>query len=390
MAKRKVLIVVHQLNYGGVQISLLPALNAINYEENDVTLYVRKDRLDLLDKINKNVSNIIVNHDSTRYYRKPYTAFLTAVSSIQKLFGKDTAKTEQKIVDYIVKKQFEYEYDHYFKNIEAFDIAVSYIQDYTAQFVAEYVKAKRKVVFWHTSTDDHHDLHKRIFDSFDRIVCVSKGALCALSSFHPVFSEKMICIENHIDAAKVRENSTAYNVSLPKDKFILCTCGRITKVKGFDLAVKAAEILRDKNINFVWYFVGDGAERDNIEKMIAERGLENNIVITGLLDNPFPYVKGCDIYVQPSYEEAYPLSLIEAQILCRPIVTTATVGGKSVVIDGKTGTISEIDSQSVADKIYELAHDDPLKKKFSANLEKIDYEADRVRFCSQWAKLLGE
>ena len=58
MIKRKVLIVIHQLNIGGAQKALISALNAIDYTENDVTLYVRKNRLDLLPFVNKNVSKI--------------------------------------------------------------------------------------------------------------------------------------------------------------------------------------------------------------------------------------------------------------------------------------------------------------------------------------------
>ena len=63
MKKRKVFIAIHQLNLGGAQKALISALNAIDYAENEVTLYVRKDRLDLLSQVNRNVSNIIINKD---------------------------------------------------------------------------------------------------------------------------------------------------------------------------------------------------------------------------------------------------------------------------------------------------------------------------------------
>ena len=390
MPKRKVLIVVHQLNYGGAQISLLNALDAIDYDENEVTLYVRKNRLDLIGRVNKNVSKIIVNDDSSHYYRKPYAAFLIFVSAIKKLFKRDNEATEKKIVDYIVKKQFEYETKHFFNNSETYDIAISYIQDFTAEFVADYINAIKKIVFWHTSTDDHHDLHERIFDRFEKIYCVSEGAKEVIAGCYSRYGYKFDVLENYIDYNSIIEKSTEYEPEFPEDKLILCSCGRMTAVKGFDLAVKAAQILRDNGVDFVWYFVGDGPERINIEKMIAERGLQERIVITGLLNNPYPYIKVCDIYVQPSYEEAHPLSLIEAQILCRPIVATATVGGKSVVKDGETGSLSEIEPKSLAEKINNLVNDEPLREKYFENLKKNNYESDRIRFCRQWKILLGD
>ena len=385
MSKKRVLIAVHQLNIGGVQKSLISALNAIDYSKNDVTLYIRRNRTELLPFVNENVSEIIINEDPTKYYRRPYVVLL---QGIQKITGSD--KTQNKLREYIAASKMKYEKEHYFPEEKVYDVAISYIQSYTAKFVAEKIKAKRKVMFFHGSTDENHIVNKTAMADYDMIYCVSRCALDAIAACYPEYADKMGCLENYIDDKAVIVKAWEYTPNLPKDKLILCSCGRITKVKGFDLAVKAADALRSANIEFKWYFVGDGAERTNVEKMIAERDLRDNIVITGLLDNPYPYIKGCDIYVQPSYEEAHPLSLIEAKILCRPIVTTATAGGKSVVEDGKTGSISEIDPESLAHKIKELSEKESLRKEYSDNLSKIDHEEEFVRFCEKWATLLGD
>ena len=88
MEKRKVFIAIHQLNLGGAQKALISALNAIDYSENEVTLYVRKNRLDLLPQVNCNVSNIIINKDHTRYYRKLYAVLLYIKSKINELLNR--------------------------------------------------------------------------------------------------------------------------------------------------------------------------------------------------------------------------------------------------------------------------------------------------------------
>lgn len=381
--KRKVLFVVHQLNLGGVQKALISALNALDYSENEVTLYVRKNRTDLLPQLNRNVSKIIINQDTTKYYRKPYAIWLQLLLKI-----KYSQKTKQRLNDYIVSSQMKYEKEHYFSDDVEYDLAVSYIQSYTAKFVDENVKAKRKVMFYHGSTDEFHDVNEKVMQHFERIYCVSKGAQKAVQGFYPQYAEKIDCLENYVDAESVRQRANEFVPDYPKDKLILCSCGRITSVKGYDLAVGAAGILKKSGLDFKWNFVGDGADRPKIEVLISEKQLDDYIVITGLKDNPYPYIKNCDIYVQPSYEESYGLTIIEAQILGKTIVSTATVGGQSIINDGENGVIADINAESIAQKINLVYQDKDLQQSIQNNLAKIDYSKDYQRFRNKWKKLL--
>ena len=388
MKKRKVFIAIHQLNLGGAQKALISALNAIDYAENEVTLYVRKDRLDLLPQVNRNVSNIIINQDHTRYYRKPYAVLLHIKSKINDLLKRSNESNDEKLKQYIVKKQIEFEKRHYFSEELSYDIAISYIQGYTAKAVAENVKAKRKVMFYHDSTDSLHQLHCEIMQHFERIYCVSKGAQKAVQGFYPQYAEKIECLENYVDAESVRLKANEYVPDFPDNKLILCSCGRITPVKGYDLAVEAAEILKQNGLEFKWYFIGDGVDRPKIESLISEKQLEDHLEITGMQENPYPYIKNCDIYVQPSYEEAHPLSIIEAQILGKVIASTATVGGQSIINNGENGVIADINAESIAQKICVIYQDKTLQKTIRNNLTEVDYTKDSQRFRNDWKKLL--
>ena len=388
MGKRKVFIAIHQLNLGGAQKALISALNAIDYVENEVTLYVRKDRLDLLPQVNRNVSNIIINQDHTRYYRKPYAVLLHIKSKINDLLKRSNESNDEKLKQYIVKKQIKFEKRHYFSEEQSYDIAISYIQGYTAKAVAENVKATRKVMFYHDSTDSLHQLHCEIMQHFEKIYCVSKGAQKAVQGFYPQYAEKIECLENYVDAKNVRHKASEFVPDYSMDKLILCSCGRITPVKGYDLAVGAAEILKQKGLDFKWYFVGDGADRLRIKRLITEKNLENDVEITGLQENPYPYIKHCEIYVQPSYEESYGLTIIEAQILGKIIVSTTTVGGTSIIHDGIDGLLAGIDAESIAQKINLIYKDKDLKTTIHNNLSKTDYTKDYQRFRDDWKKLL--
>ena len=388
MIKRKVFIAIHQLNVGGAQKALLAALNAIDYSENEVTLYIRKDRLDLLALVNPAVSRIIINRDRTKYYRKPYAVFLYILMKLRSFFKRDARNIEEKLRLYVIQKQMQYENKRYLAQLPAYDIAISYIQGYTAKTVAEFVRAKKRVMFYHDSTDSLHALHCDIMPNYDRIYCVSKTAAETLKGCYPQFSQKINYIENFVDADRVRIKATEFSPDIAQDKPMLCTCGRIAAVKGFDLAVDAAKILKQQGLEFNWFFVGDGPDRGKIETRILENGLCDTITITGMLNNPYPFVKRCDIYVQPSYEEAQSLAVIEAQILGKPIVSTATAGGKSLIENNVNGVLAEISAQSLADRIWFLYKNKALREQLTLNLMEIDHEKDRIRFLNAWKKLL--
>ena len=390
MIKRKVLIVIHQLNIGGAQKALISALNAIDYTENDVILYVRKNRLDLLPFVNKNVSKIIVNNDNNKYYRKPYSAFLLLKLNLLKALGKDTSNIQKKLNKYIIDLQMKYEREHYFSENIKYDIVVSYIQNHTAKFVAENIDAKRKIMFYHNSTDGYHEINADAMKYYEKIYCVSKCALEAVSKFYPEFSDKMDYIENYVDFKAIRNKAEECNPDYPKNKLILCTCGRITPEKGYDLAVETAEILKENNIDFKWYFVGDGSERAKIEELIASKKLNDNIVITGLKENPYPYMGNCDIYVQPSYEESFGLTIYEAMILNRIVVTTATVGAKDIITDEMDGIIAEISPELLAGKIQYVLENEKLENKIKKVLEQKNYSKEYDKFSGKWKKLLGD
>ena len=391
MEKKKLFIAVHQLNIGGVQKALINLLNEIDYDKYRVTLYVRKDRLDLLPQVNKNVEKIIINEDKTRYYLKPYSLWLLFRLRICDIF-KNQSKADgirAKISEYIASEKIKYEKKRHFTGGERYDVAVSYIQGWTAKLVAESIDAKRKIMFFHGSTDETHAVHEQIFDKFDKIVGVGKGVEDALKVFYPKWKDKITHIDNFVDFKEIALKSEEYSVKTPKNTTVLCSVGRLTKVKGFDLAIKSAKILKEKGVNFVWYIVGDGVERESLESLISKFGLIDSVILVGMKQNPYPYIKACDIYVQPSYEEAQPLTLTEAKILCKPIVSTKTIGGISQISDGKDGLLTEICSDGLAKGISELIEDENLKSEIEENLKAKDYSENDKRYRKEIDELLG-
>lgn len=388
MIKKQLLIVAHHLTIGGVQKSLISALKAIDYDKYEVTLYLRKNRLDLLPFVDERVK-VIANTDPHHYYRKPYALLYQSIMLLGKMFKKDglVEKYNNKLSNRIRKDMMEYERNMYFSD-KKYDIAISYVQGYTTIFVSDYVSADKKIVFYQVSVDELHDVHKYTLPKYDLIVVEHDDVKKLFSQWYPQEKNKITVLENYVDYKLIRKLGEESADELEKDDLVLCSCGRLSKVKGFDLAVEAAKILRDKNVNFKWYFIGDGPERANIERLIKEYGLDNNVILLGMQKNPYKYIAACDIYIQPSYEEAISMAIMETQILCVPIISTKTVGGLSMIQNGIDGMVANIDPESLADSIFKLAQDDNLKDMFISKLKQIDYTQKELFYNQQWSELL--
>lgn len=385
--KKKLLIVAHHMTIGGVQKSLISALKALDYDKYDVTLYLRKNRTDLLPLVDKRV-NVIINTDPNRYYRKPYAILLQLKTLAAKVFGKKgiADKLNNALEEKIRKDAMEYEKKTYFDNAH-YDIAVAYVQGYVSLFVDKCINADKKVIFYHTSTNDTPEIHNAVVPNYTTVAALHEQQRALLEKWYPASKGKIKIVENYTDKDLITEQSKEF--SIPEtDKTVLCSCGRFAPVKGFDMAVKAAKILKNNNIDFIWYFVGDGPDRSNLESKITEYGLKGNIIITGMQKNPYPYMAACDIFVQPSYEESLGLTMLEAHRLGKPVITTATVGGKKLVENGINGMVCEINPEAIAESITNLIND---KEKYGIilnNLKSTDYSHEFDKYKEQWKKLL--
>lgn len=388
LEKKKILFVIHQLTVGGSQKSLVSSLNAIDYEKNEVTLYVRKNRLDLLDSINPNVK-ILVNDDKHHYYRKPYAITYLLAIKLYKALGKNTREAHYSnlLTTRTHDDMLSYEYNKFFKN-QKYDVAISYISNWHCRLVAEYIDAKKKICFHFDSKDFSPEIHKKAFPCFNQIVVDSNGTKDNLVKNYIDLKDRFIVVNNYIDYDNVIIKSKEKTDVNHSHKFIIASCGRLTNIKGFDLAVMAASILKSKEYDFIWYFVGDGPERSRIENMIIEQNLKDNIVITGMVDNPFPYIKACNIYVQPSYDESYGLTITEAKMLNKPVVSTRTAGGKEQIENGVNGILTDITPTAIADGIILLLKNPKKVEEIERRLGAIDYSNKFEEYKSIWERLI--
>ena len=254
-----------------------------------------------------------------------------------------------------------------------YDVAIAYQQGVPTFFLATKVKARKKIAWINADLYNlHFDMNycRQFYERMDTVVTVSETLKEKFSEKSPWLSTKLTCIYDIIYENLIRRMSQELidDMSPVDGEFSIVKVGRLSLPKNHLLAVDAARILKDYGRIFKWYFVGEGETRPTIERRIKEYGLDEQVVLLGLKDNPYPYMAKADIYVQTSSHEGFCLTLAEARILGRPIVTTNFDIVYDQITDGENGLISEMTPDSVAGSIMKLMDDGVLRDRLIANL----------------------
>ena len=221
------------------------------------------------------------------------------------------------------------------------------------------VNADRFLMFYH-----HGAMRREYHDTFgyrraEKIIAVSGALAEKLRAFRPAYAEKIIAINNLTDADGVREKSLeAPQQVFPRDSFNIVSCGRLSPAKGMDLAVDACALLVRRGVTgFHWWIVGGGPEEAALRERAERLGVRDTVTLLGMRENPYPYIRQADLYVQPSRFEAYGLTIAEAMILNVPILSTDTDGARVLLTDGVSGALCAADAGSIADGVMRLIAD---------------------------------
>lgn len=357
---KKAVIFLPSIQHGGLQRSLLEALSVVDATKYDITVYAYSHFNPLAESLPENVK-VIIDTDKSHYIRKPVSVFLHIALFVAKIFRnkKNIEKFSKKIKDFVHREKAKYPAKKHFP--QGVDVAISYAMGLCTQMALN-VKADKHYVFFHSSDPNfHRDLSDKYFKDFDNIIAVGENVQQMLKENFPQEKEKIVLIKNYIDSNKTEEAADEYKVDTDADdnRLIITSVIRVDKEKGADLAVSAATRLREHGVHFKWYIVGDGAQREEIETQIQADNLAQDIVITGYKENPYPYIKACDIFVHPTYEESFGLAILEALILGKTVVSTKTMGAEEVLNNGEFGALVSINSEAIAVAVTEIA--DKLK-----------------------------
>ena len=370
--KKKLLFVIDSLGIGGAEKSLVTLLNCIDYSRYDVDLQLFSIGGEF-EKFLPKYINILPIIEYLSYCSKGIISttspkyFISRLCYSLKLRFNKTALHPDKAMMFwkSVKKSFP-------KNDKQYDVAIAYSQGVPTFYVIDKVSSKRKIAWVNASlliNGKTLDYNNKYYSKYNYIVAVSPTAKDVLNERFKDLSGKLIIIPDIIDPNTINQMASEYVSDLrDSDNLVkMLTVARLNnKHKGYDIALNVAKVLNERGVDFVWYAVGEGGFRAEMESYIKNNNLTDKFILLGAKSNPYPYFKACDLYVQTSRHEGFGLSIAEARILNKPIVTTEFDAVWVQMVQGKNGIVVPIDATAVADAIQDLIEHPKKREAISA------------------------
>ncbi len=371
MTKKNILISCNRIiGIGGIEKSLVTFLNAFNKEHYNIILVVSSSDGEFFSLIDTSKIELYYtkNINPTSVLKDDLSAF--SISNVIKgLYCRLALRFNKHWY-----AQIMYMYravSHKIRFDQYFDCAISFTTDYSDLGIISSVNTNKRVAFVHgdASLDKYvAKLNDKLLCGINKIYCVSKAAKKRFLSVHPACENAMDIFHNIVNESEVITKSKESVCDILHNRgIVLCTVGRIEHVKGQHLIPECAKILRDSGLEFKWYIIGSG-DTDNINKEIVSKNLDQNVILCGARKNPYPYMKNCDIYVQTSLSEAYCITVREALILKKIIVSTNFPSVDEQITHEHNGVICEISSEALANGILKILNSNELKKKIECNL----------------------
>lgn len=350
---KKLLIIMSSLYNGGAEKSLVNFLNELPEDKYEVDLLLFKREGMFLKQVPKFVTVLETPDNIKKLYGELKNAKLLMPV---KLFGTAASKVMSR--NFREQKSIRWKY-FYGPNIpklqKHYDVAMAYISGEILYYLDEKVDADRKIVWIH---NDYRaaNLPKKYdyphLKNMDYIVSISDMCVDILKEEFPEFADKTGYLPNITSSNVIKKRAEEfYPEEFETDCFNILSIGRLSEQKGFDMAIEAVGKLKDINRKIKWYIIGNGELKEELTAQINKTGLQDNVVLLGPRDNPYPYIKNCSLFVQSSRYEGKSVVLDEAKILGAPIMATnyPTVGDQ--LINGEEGIVVDMSPEGIAQGI---------------------------------------
>ena len=382
---KTILIVSHAMELGGAERSLLGLLNAIDPSEYQVDLFLMRHEGSLLEDIPENI-NLLPEIPVYTVLARPLKNVIKEkhfVLASARILGKLKSKNYEKrrnIVDSGVGLEYSHKYTAPFmpkiQKQKEYDMAISFLTPH--YFVEKKVKAKRKIAWIHT---DYSKVQinvvseLKMWSTYDNIVSISEAVTQSFITVFPSLKDKIVVIENILPMQLIKRQMNEFYVSkeMSGEGIKLLSIGRYCTAKNFDNIPNICSQILKRGVMITWYIIGFGGDEALIKRRIQEENMESHVILLGKKENPYPYMKACDIYVQPSRYEGKSVAVREAQLLGKPVVITNYATADSQLEDGVDGVIVPMDNKSCAKGIAEVIENKTLQQKIVENQRKSDY-----------------
>ena len=331
--KPSLLIFSQAMELGGVERSLLGLLDAIDYDRYDVDLFLMRHSGELMPYLNPKADLL----PEIPQYASLAVPMASLVKSGQlgvlrgRLRGKLAARRFDRKDPSDKPSVTALTYSHKYTlpvmpqiSGKTYDLAISFLTPH--YFARERVMARKYAAWIHTdytalTFDRAAEL--AMWEGYDAICGVSEQASRGFQAVFPELAGKVQAIENILPKELICKQAAVPQTDLPSGGAkALLSVGRFCEAKNFDNVPDICRRLVADGLDVKWYLIGYGGSEPLICQKIHNAGMQDRVIILGKKDNPYPYMRACDLYVQPSRYEGKAVTVREAQLLGKPVVIT--------------------------------------------------------------------
>lgn len=342
---KKVLFLIHDLGHGGAEKVLVNLANNLDKTKYDVTIQTLFDV-----GVNKQFINDDVHYIGG--WKKMFPGHVT----MMKLFSPKI------LCKWVIK--------------DSYDIVCSFVEGPCPRILSAY--SGKKVAWIHTQiktkemlSSPFKSLDEAIYcyNKFDKIVCVADTIK---DSFESLFDVKSKCITlyNVNDTKMIIEKSNDEQGTINTDELNLISVGRLIPVKRFERLINVHKKLLDNGINNKLYILGEGQDKEKLQKQINGLGVSDFCKLLGFDTNPYKYISKADLFVCSSEREGFSTVVTEALVLGVPVVSTEVSGAKELLGDNdEYGIVTENNEDALYDGVYRMLNEDSLLEHYKKQAE---------------------
>ena len=382
--KKRIFISMHYMELGGAEAALIGMLQAMDYGRYEVDLFLYSHQGEMIQFVPKEV-NLLPENKEYSMIEKPMSfvlkagyfrivlARLKARWQFKRYLKHKGVKESAAVFQYVgnvvtpILPSLEY--------LGEYDLAISFLNPHN--IVRDKVKAKKKICWIHTDytcIDVNVELELPIWASYDHVISISPDVTRTFLQVFPSLKDKIVEMENILSTEFVRKRAEEFDASeeFVGDGVKILSVGRFCEAKNYDNVPDICRRIREKGINLRWFLIGYGDD-SLIRQRIREAGMEKYVIILGKRSNPYPYIKACDIYVQPSRYEGKSVTVREAQMLCKPVIVTNYPTAKSQVKNGIDGVVVPMDNEGCSNFMADFIQNKSLQYRIVNYLQQCDY-----------------
>lgn len=307
--KKRILFFIATLDGGGAERLLLDLVNHMDADKFDVTVQTFYDIGIYRNQLSSNIQYKTIVSLKNNSLRKLKGGILwTCIPP-----------------EYVYNKYIKDEYDYqvaFLEGIATKFIACSDINSYLIAWVHSGLYSN----FWTKNAYRTFKAQQKAYQNFKEIVCVSKNAK---EEFVQRFGNyNSLCVKyNFIDRETILSKANEKTDDMPKKyRFRIVTIGRLVPQKGFGRLLAVMKNLIKDGVDCELWIFGKGKCQKKLQKYILNNSLSDYVKLWGFYENPYKYMKQCDLFVCSSISEGYSLVIAEAMVLGLPVLSTYCSG----------------------------------------------------------------